>query len=541
MARSLRAVHGRSDPRRQLAPPAVRRARALTVVGSAALALCAAGAAFLSAGSRGSGFGSRSAAATLGQGAEARTVASAKGKSSQKEEAAPPVEKDRTGPPRSDAAITPRTPKDMGVQNAYFPLLIPAGLEHVCSLDQCMAGGALWVPGSEDNLVVFRGPELAWAGASLAGLLLLAFLLGVALRPCVRCVYRGVLACSVCLRPAFAVVNWVLSGCAWLVRRSRVEPASSVSAPLPASSWERLCFAALRLVSRRRRISLAFRHPQSGHRVSRKARASVMADPSAAELNLLNDLAAIYDWAGVSGDLRGTLATALGMPTKIRDMVFVSRAAWDLTVGSLTLAGATAVSARVQVSSWERLLIAALRLISRRELSNWSNYSSAVDKPVDVEKLSDKCQAYGQWRNTFRLTWDLKESRANLACKMGERTYPVLAAVGAAAERRLGWTKALLWMSMSFPNCVAQASGGAAVEWAGAHFPQGRGSPSGSRIQVPAGLGREVKSDSRGALGASLGNKFLPRRFVTTAAVSRPEIFPVELATENRIDSRSHL
>ena len=123
-----------------------------------------------------------------------------------------------------------------------------------------MAGGALWVPGSEDNLVVFRGPELAWAGASLAGLLLLAFLLGVALRPCVRCVYRGVLACSVCLRPAFAVVNWVLSGCAWLVRRSRVEPASSVSAPLPASSWERLCFAALRLVSRRRRISLAFRH-----------------------------------------------------------------------------------------------------------------------------------------------------------------------------------------------------------------------------------------------------------------------------------------
>ncbi len=53
---------------------------------------------------------------------------------------------------------------------------------------------------------------------------------------------------------------------------------------------------------------------------------------------------------------------------------------------------------------------------------------------------------------------------------MGERTYPVLAAVGAAAERRLGWTKALLWMSMSFPNCVAQARGGAAVEWAGAHI-----------------------------------------------------------------------
>ncbi|CAE8690656.1 unnamed protein product, partial [Polarella glacialis] len=90
-------------------------------------------------------------------------------------------------------------------------------------------------------------------------------------------------------------------------------------------------------------------HPQSGHRVSRKARASVMADPSAAELNLLNDLAAIYDWAGVSRDLRGTLATALGMPTKIRDMVFVNRAAWDLTVGSLTLAGATAADLRTPV------------------------------------------------------------------------------------------------------------------------------------------------------------------------------------------------
>jgi hypothetical protein len=123
-----------------------------------------------------------------------------------------------------------------------------------------MAGGALWVPGSEENLVVLRGPQPRWAGARLAGLLLLAFLLGVAFRPCVRCVYRGVLACSRCLRPAFAVVNRVLSGCAWLVRRSRVEPTSSVSAQAPVSSWERLLIAALRLVSRRRRVSLAFKH-----------------------------------------------------------------------------------------------------------------------------------------------------------------------------------------------------------------------------------------------------------------------------------------
>jgi hypothetical protein len=74
-----------------------------------------------------------------------------------------------------------------------------------------------------------------------------------------------------------------------------------------------------------------------------------MADPSAAELSTLNDLAAVYDWAGVDEELRGTLASALGMPTKIRDMVFVNRATWDLTVGALTLPGATATDPRVPV------------------------------------------------------------------------------------------------------------------------------------------------------------------------------------------------
>ncbi|CAE8651021.1 unnamed protein product, partial [Polarella glacialis] len=69
----------------------------------------------------------------------------------------------------------------------------------------------------------------------------------------------------------------------------------------------------------------------------------------AAELNTLNDLAAIYDWAGVDGELRGTLASSLGMETKIRDMVFVNRATWDLTVGAITLSGATATDPRVPV------------------------------------------------------------------------------------------------------------------------------------------------------------------------------------------------
>ncbi len=257
-----------------------------------------------------------------------------------------------------------------------------------------MAGGALWVPGSEDNLVVFRGPELAWAGASLAGLLLLAFLLGVALRLCVRCGYRLFLCCSRCLRPAFAVVNWVLSGCVWLVRRRCVEPPSSVSARVQVSSWERLLIAALRLISRRRRISLAFkrgdsaslrqaegsrpsqarlnrgglprlqlRHPRGLCGRWRKARASAMADPSAAELNTLNNLVSIYDWAGFDGELLSALASALGVPTKIRDVVFVNRFTCDLTVGALTLPGAAATDPRVPVPPVQQGRVEVVRLV----------------------------------------------------------------------------------------------------------------------------------------------------------------------------------
>ena len=252
----------------------------------------------------------------------------------------------------------------------------------------------MWVPGSEDILVVLRGPEPLWAGASLAGLLLLAFLLGVALRLCVRCGYRLFLCCSRCLRPAFAVVNWVLSGCVWLVRRRCVEPLSSVSARVQVSSWERLLNAALRLISRRRRISLAFERGDSaslrqaeGSRPSqarlnrgglprlqlrhtrglcglwRKARASAMADPSAAELNTLNNLVSIYDWAGFDGELLSALASALGVPTKIRDVVFVNRFTCDLTVGALTLPGAAATDPRVPVPPVQQGRVEVVRLV----------------------------------------------------------------------------------------------------------------------------------------------------------------------------------
>ncbi|CAE8705173.1 unnamed protein product [Polarella glacialis] len=598
-----------------------------------------------------------------------------------------------------------------------------------------MAGGALWVPGSEDNLVVLRGPEPLWAGASLAGLLLLAFLLGVALRLCVRCGYRLFLCCSRCLRPAFAVVNWVLSGCVWLVKRRCVEPLSSVSARVQVSSWERLLIAALRLISRRRRISLAFERGDSaslrqaeGSRPSqarlnrgglprlqlrhtrglcglwRKARASAMADPSAAELNALNNLVSIYDWAGFDGELLSALASALGVPTKIRDVVFVNRFTCDLTVGALTLPGAAATDPRVPVppvqqgrvevvrpvcllrcgmpvdtlgapstasasgaggaasgsgaqpgamdpgslgvllgsphgvlqpsrgfalqpsavsqlvfAVWSRLYLAAIRVllcslrgfawqplaarclvrqpsrgfalqpsavsqldvaawsrfylaaitvllgslrgfawqplarsvsceaaltgfvlqpsaISQRvfavwELSSWSNYSSAVDKPVDVEKLSDKARHPGfvvgfrTWRRPAKFGRKPVLNKLGLSAKLMGNGATHFALHGISRNPGRIWparweSGPILFLQLS----ARQPRGG----WAGpkpcygcpCHFPiawrkpaveplsSGRAltskSLTGVKEFVPAGLGREVKSDSRGALGASL-------------------------------------
>jgi hypothetical protein len=61
--------------------------------------------------------------------------------------------------------------------------------------------------------------------------------------------------------------------------------------------------------------------------------------------------------------------------------------------------------------------------IMDRELSNWSNYSSAVDKPVDVEKLSDKARHPG-FVVGFR-TW---RRPANLGRK------PVLNKLGLSAK-----------------------------------------------------------------------------------------------------------
>ncbi|CAE8683798.1 unnamed protein product [Polarella glacialis] len=582
-----------------------------------------------------------------------------------------------------------------------------------CLSFRYMAGGALWVPGSEDNLVVLRGPEPLWAGASLAGLLLLAFLLGVALRLCVRCGYRLFLCCSRCPRPAFAVVNWVLSGCVWLVRRRCVEPLSSVSARVQVSSWERLLIAALRLISGRRRISLAFergdsaslrqaegsrpsqarlnrgglprlqlRHPRGLCGRWRKARASAMADPSAAELNTRNNLVSIYDWAGFDGELLSALASALGVPTKIRDVVFVNRssggrqacvssALWHAcgyTWGAIYCIGfgswrgsfgfrraarghgsrqsrclarqpsrgfalkpsASAVS-QLDFAAWSRFYLAAITVlpgslrgcawqplarsvsckaaltgfcfaaVSRfaaclcslvtvlpcghhgfawqpsrvclaafgplgdlrgsphgvlfcsrqpfrsvslqsghgfrqtRELSNWSNYSSAVDKPVDVEKLSDEARHPGfvvgfrTWRRPANLGRKPVLNKLGLSAKLMGNGATHFALHGISRNPGRIWPAR--WESgpiLFLQRSARQPRGG----WAGpkpcygcpCHFPiawrkpaveplsSGRAltskSLTGVNEFVPAGLGREVKSDSRGALGARVTNFF---------------------------------
>ena len=43
----------------------------------------------------------------------------------------------------------------------------------------------------------------------------------------------------------------------------------------------------------------------------------------------MGDLNAVFDWAGLAPDVRGKLAEALGNPTLIRDIAYISKEAWD--------------------------------------------------------------------------------------------------------------------------------------------------------------------------------------------------------------------
>ena len=61
-------------------------------------------------------------------------------------------------------------------------------------------------------------------------------------------------------------------------------------------------------------------------------------DPTEVELNAINTIPDVGNWAGVAGDLLNGLTLALGNPTKLRDVAFISRPTWDRTVASLKMA-----------------------------------------------------------------------------------------------------------------------------------------------------------------------------------------------------------
>ncbi|CAL1165921.1 unnamed protein product, partial [Cladocopium goreaui] len=60
-------------------------------------------------------------------------------------------------------------------------------------------------------------------------------------------------------------------------------------------------------------------------------------DPTEEELNNLNTLENAADWAGTTGAVHDHLMGKLGKPSKLRDLVFIARPAWDTVVASLTI------------------------------------------------------------------------------------------------------------------------------------------------------------------------------------------------------------
>lgn len=62
-------------------------------------------------------------------------------------------------------------------------------------------------------------------------------------------------------------------------------------------------------------------------------------NPTEAELNAINTLGEVSDWAGLEDDLRDLLLEKLGKPTKLRDLAFMSRQTWERTGGTFAHAG----------------------------------------------------------------------------------------------------------------------------------------------------------------------------------------------------------
>ena len=60
-------------------------------------------------------------------------------------------------------------------------------------------------------------------------------------------------------------------------------------------------------------------------------------DPTLQELEAIGDLAGAKDWAGVEAPFADVLMTALGGPTRVRDVALIARPAWDQAVASVSV------------------------------------------------------------------------------------------------------------------------------------------------------------------------------------------------------------
>ena len=152
-----------------------------------------------------------------------------------------------------------------------------------------------------------------------------------------------------------AIIGWKLHS--WISHREI--HAQRPQGPQQAGGRQRLVAKALRFIRRRRVVSRAFgnysHHPlpsvhsnprqqprrrrvaTPGPKASPQASTSKLApltegstmDPTEEELNNLNTLAEVADWAGTTGELHTQLMDLLGKPTKLRDILFITRPAWD--------------------------------------------------------------------------------------------------------------------------------------------------------------------------------------------------------------------
>ena len=144
-----------------------------------------------------------------------------------------------------------------------------------------------------------------------------------------------------------------------------------VAEPVPEldpvlEAWDRLVRRAVKFVSRRRRIGLAFasyrdytlrntppsrptqarvarrrvasRGPISGIPPLQRVRPSSAMDPTEAELAAISDLAGATAWAGLDGALLRTLQAALGNVQRVREVALIPRTLWDTTVATLQVA-----------------------------------------------------------------------------------------------------------------------------------------------------------------------------------------------------------